>query len=79
MNYDPKLIIEAIRHGEARLTELDEERRGVAERLQQLHARLATLETEATSATESSSLTQSDKITLFRSLFRGREDVFPKL
>lgn len=28
MNYDPKLIIEAIRHEEARLTELDAERRG---------------------------------------------------
>jgi len=79
MNHDPKLIIEAIRQEEARLAELDEERRGVAERLQQLRTRLATLETEATSATESSSLTQSDKITLFRSLFRGREDVFPKL
>jgi len=78
MNHDPKLIIEAIRQEEARLAELDEERRGVAERLQQLRARLATLETEATSAAESSSLTQSDKITLFRSLFRGREDVFPK-
>jgi superfamily II DNA or RNA helicase len=79
MNHDPKLIIEAIRQEETRLAELDEERRGVAERLQQLRAQLATLETEATFATESSSLTKSDKITLFRSLFRGREDVFPKL
>jgi len=44
-----------------------------------LRAHLATLESEATSATESSPLTKTDKINLFRSLFRGREDVFPKL
>jgi hypothetical protein len=38
MKHDRKLIIEAIRREEAWLSELDEERRGVAERLQQLRA-----------------------------------------
>jgi len=72
-------IIEAIRLDEARLARLDEERQAVNDRLRHLHAQLAALEVAATPTVESSSLSPDEKIALFRSLFRGREDVYPKL
>jgi len=72
------LIVEAIRLDEARLAQMDEERRVVNERLRHLHAQLAALEV-ATSSGESSTLSPDENIALFRSLFRGREDVYPRL
>ena len=79
MRREQTSIIEAIRLDEARLAQLDEERRVVSERLRHLHAQLATLEVAVTPSVESSSLSPEEKISLFRSLFKGREDVFPKL
>jgi hypothetical protein len=79
MRHEQTSIIEAIRLDEARLAQLDEERRVVSERLRHLHAQLATIEVAVTPSVESSSLSPEEKISLFRSLFRGREDVFPKL
>lgn len=72
-------LIEAIAQEEARLSRLDEERRLAAERLRELHAQLSELKTEALPAAETANLSNQEKITLFRSLFRGREDVFPRL
>ena len=48
-------------------------------RLQQLRSRVAVLETEEPSDTKSQTLSPDEKITLFRSLFHGRDDIFPKL
>ena len=79
MENDRKLIIEQIRLDESRLAKLDEERRDIANRLNQLRTRLTTLAPEDTSPEEPSPLTRTDKINLFRSLFRGKEDIFPKL
>lgn len=79
MRHEQISIVEAIRLDEARLARLDEERQIVNERLRHLHAQLAALKVAATPSIESSSLSPDEKISLFRSLFRGREDVFPKL
>lgn len=79
MRHEQTSIVEAIRLDEARLAQLDEERRVVSERLRHLHAQLAALEAAVTPSVESTSLSPEEKVSLFRSLFRGREDVFPKL
>jgi len=79
MRHEQTSIIEAIRLDEARLAQLDEERRVVSKRLRNLHAQLATLEATVTPPVTSPSLSPEEKISLFRSLFKGREDVFPKL
>jgi hypothetical protein len=78
MRRDQMQIVEAIRHVEAQLAQLDEESHVISERLQQLRTQLTALEA-ATSSVESSSLSSDEKISLFRSLFKGREDVFPRL
>ena len=72
-------LLTAILQEEARLTQLDEERRAVMMRLQQLRSRVAVLETEEPFDTKSQTLSPDEKITLFRSLFHGRDDIFPKL
>ncbi len=79
MKPDKASLIEAITQEEARLSRLDEERRLAAERLRELHAQLSELKTEALPAAETANLSNQEKIALFRSLFRGREDVFPRL
>jgi len=58
---------------------LDEERQAVNDRLRHLHAQLAALKEAATPTVESSTLSPDEKSALFRALFRGREDVYPKL
>lgn len=79
-------LLTAIIELEARLKELDVERNKIERELQALQARLS--RTEQTPANVENSDTGSainnfspltDKISLFRSLFRGREDVYPKL
>ncbi len=79
-------ITAAIAAEEGRLAALDREREGVQSRLEQLGIELAALDDvgalrEATAPFRSppSSLTSAEKVALFRSLFRGRDDVYPKL
>jgi superfamily II DNA or RNA helicase len=79
MNPERKLIVEAMKCEEARLAKLDEERRIIIQRIEDLRIRLEALDSETLSIAGTPARTQADKITLFRSLFRGREDVFPKL
>jgi len=72
-------IVVEITQEESRLTQLETERTVILARLAELRSELSTLETASNSPAESSPLSSTAKITLFRSLFRGREDVFPKL
>jgi superfamily II DNA or RNA helicase len=78
-------IAAAIAAEEARLAALDHEREGVRARLKQLGIELAALdvgaaqEAPAPLCSLSSPLTSTEKVALFRSLFRGRDDVYPKL
>jgi hypothetical protein len=77
---------QAIAHEEALLTDLTHKRNESRERLAALKTQFATL--QSTPATPSTPATQSvadtpataeGKISLFRQLFRGRDDVFPLL
>jgi superfamily II DNA or RNA helicase len=66
-----------------RLADLDRERASVLADLKQLEQRRATVPSVTTTksaqdATTTIALSNDDKITLFLSLFRGRDDVFPR-
>ena len=67
-----------------RLAELDRERESVLTALEQLKLRgepelqAAPSSQTVTDAVATTALSNADKITLFRSLFRGRDDVFPR-
>ena len=76
MKSDREAITKAITSAEARLAQLDGERQALLLRLQQLRMQLHTLDS---SATDTASLSTTEKISLFRSLFRGRNDIYPKL
>jgi hypothetical protein len=75
-----KSIAETLALEENRLSLLDIERKSLIENIQKLRKQL-TVDTSETqhSTFPKLSISQSAKITLFRSLFRGREDVYPKL
>lgn len=78
MNLERKSIAEEIARNEARLAQLDDERRTLVHRLQNLRAQLEAPDQTETHP-EATSLSPSEKIALFRGLFRGRTDVYPKL
>lgn len=77
-------IRRAIEDEEALLAQLDRERQNVLDRLQVLHTQLRaalptdTLPPEKHSLPGITPATADEKVTLFRDLFRGREDVYPK-
>jgi hypothetical protein len=62
---------------EHRLASLDQERWQVRERLDSLRRELASGDSFAATTTRFASRTSAEKVSLFRSLFRGRDDVFP--
>ncbi len=78
-------LLEAIRGEQANLARLDAQRAGSAERLEALEAELAGLEESPDqirirlplALPLAAPTTSSEKVRLFRSLFRGRTDVFP--
>jgi hypothetical protein len=72
-------LTEAIAQEESRLARLEAERTAILARLGELRGELSALEAGTLPSQETTSLFSTEKIALFRSLFRGREDVFPKL
>jgi hypothetical protein len=72
-----------LRQEQARLAQLAREQAGVRDRVDRLRADLARLSGAAVppivSAEEVGKMTPADKIALFRQLFRGRDDVYPRL
>ena len=62
---------------EHRLASLDQKRWQVRERLDSLRRELASGDSFAATTTRFASRTSAEKVSLFRSLFRGRDDVFP--
>ncbi len=77
-------FLEAISKEEALLARLDHEQADARARLAALHAELSSLGTEPEIRVrlpivtgEPIPRTSAEKVRLFRSLFRGREDVFP--
>lgn len=79
MKYRLTALTEAIVQEESRLAGLEAERTAILARLGELRGELSALESEILPSQESSSLSSTAKIIMFRSLFRGREDIFPKL
>jgi len=72
-------LIEAIALNETQLAQLDAERQALLETLHDLRQQVSAIDAASFPAPELSSLSSDDKITLFRSLFKGRKDVYPKL
>lgn len=79
MNHSRDTLTEAIAQEEARLARLDGERANIVERLDGLRKQLFAADTKVVIPPETSILSSTKKIILFRSLFKGREDVYPKL
>ncbi len=78
MNHNRAALREAITLKEAHLIRLDVERQVLLDSLHDLRQQLTAIDVAASPAQEASTLSTA-KIALFRSLFRGREDVYPKL
>lgn len=77
---DKKALLEAIAKEEALLSRLNSEREEALSRLNTLRQQLAERETTSTQPTPARvPITSKEKVALFRSLFRGRADLFPKL
>ncbi|TVL97577.1 MAG: hypothetical protein CV087_22205 [Candidatus Brocadia sp. WS118] len=82
-------IISAISHGESRLTELDKERQKILAELKSLKAELLKLANHSPDITSNATdsphkniskiSSPEEKIAIFRSLFRGRVDVYSRL
>jgi superfamily II DNA or RNA helicase len=70
---------EEIAEIESRLAELDNERASLDERLKSLQAKLREALSNNPKKTVQVVLSPEEKIHVFRDLFRGREDVYPKL
>lgn len=77
---DKIALLQAIAKEVALLSKLDSEREQALSRLSALKQKLAELETTCAEPPATyGTRTPQEKITLFRSLFRGREDIYPKL
>jgi hypothetical protein len=80
---DKNGILSRIANLEYRLKEVDAERERLNNDLKELRLTLSELETsslkESPTILINAQSTLNEKISLFRSLFRGREDVYPKL
>ena len=74
---DRKALAAQIAREDARLTELEAKRSAIRQRLDTLRVQLETPHQPAAVAAHSPQ-TNGEKVALFRSLFRGRTDVFPK-
>lgn len=72
-------LIDTIALAEARLIRLDADRQTLLDSLHDLRQQLSAIDAASSPAQETSTLSSTAKITLFRSLFKGREDVYPKL
>jgi hypothetical protein len=77
---DRKSLEQALAREEAHLSSLDKAREQAQSRIQEYKRKIAILEASCSEPQASYPARSSQqKIALFRSLFRGREDLFPKL
>jgi superfamily II DNA or RNA helicase len=77
---DKKALLQTIAKAEALLSRLDCEREQALSRLSTYKQQLAALEAAcAEPSITYTARTPQEKVSLFRSMFRGREDLFPKL
>ena len=72
--------LDSVAQAEAHLARLERERQQTLARLQKLRTReSAASATAGPTSSEPSSLDAAEKVALFRRLFRGREDIYPRL
>lgn len=64
---------------EARLTQLDDERTAILANIQNIRSQLAAFKHPVSQNPPASPLSPEVKIALFRTLFKGREDLYPKM
>ena len=80
---DANSLRRQIGESETRLAELDTERAATERRLSELQAKLAEIEPSAAGSPVPSPAqpprSKNEKLALFRTLFAGRADVFPRL
>lgn len=77
---EKKSLLQAIASEEALLSRLDREREQALSRINDFNRQLAALEAAcAERSVPYVARTPQEKVSLFRSRFRGREDIFPKL
>jgi len=79
MRHNRAALIEAITLKEAHLFRLDVERQTLLDGLNELRQQLSAIDAASSPVIETSTLSSAAKINLFRSLFKGRDDVYPKL
>jgi hypothetical protein len=72
-------IHEELTREEARLKQLDDERTVVLKNISKLRTQLAISTSKSPANQQTVELSPEAKISLFRSLFKGREDVYPKM
>lgn len=71
----PSSILEELTREEARLKQLDDERDAILKHISKLKSQLAAASKLPVNQ-QSADLSPEAKISLFRSLFKGREDVY---
>lgn len=71
--------MEMITREETRLIELDNERQRIIDNLESLRHQLSSIKDISPPVKQAAEMSPSEKISLFRSLFRGREDIYPRL
>ena len=84
MPEDKTALLQSIAETESRLREIDKEREALTTHLNNLKHKLVafrntSLQTTIPSSSVNTQSSPMEKIALFRSLFKGREDIYPKL
>lgn len=79
MKNEKQEILELISLGKARLSEIEKERDSIISNLNILRKKLEANDKNPLNSDNAATLNPDEKINLFQRLFRGREDVFPKL
>jgi len=74
---DKQSLLSSLTALQTRLQEIENERNSILEQIGTLQSRLAQIHAPISSAT--ASISEEEKIAIFRNLFKGREDVYPKL
>jgi hypothetical protein len=72
-------IHEELTREEARLKQMDDERAAVLKNISKLRTQLAAATSKSPANQQTAELSPEAKISLFRSLFKGREDVYPRM
>jgi hypothetical protein len=74
---DKQSLLSSLTNLKARLQEIEQERNSILKEIETLQSRLAQIHAPRPSTI--ASISQEEKLSIFQNLFKGREDVYPKL